>query len=93
VSHQPSGRTITVTTKCARDVRRDDQRQRPGIAPEALPHIFNPFFTTKPRGAGTGLGLSISDGIIREHRGVLRARSEPGHGATFEVELPLTSAT
>jgi signal transduction histidine kinase len=65
----------------------------PGIAPEALPHIFNPFFTTKPRGAGTGLGLSISDGIVREHRGVLRAKSEPGHGATFEVELPLTPVT
>jgi two-component system NtrC family sensor kinase len=64
----------------------------PGIAPESLPHIFNPFFTTKPRGAGTGLGLSISDGIIREHRGVLRARSEPGQGATFEIELPLSPA-
>lgn len=65
----------------------------PGIASEALPHIFNPFFTTKPRGAGTGLGLSICDGIVREHRGVLRVRSEPGQGATFEVELPLTPAT
>jgi len=61
----------------------------PGVPAGVLPHIFNPFFTTKPRGAGTGLGLSISDGIVREHRGVLRVRSEPGHGATFEVELPL----
>ncbi|MBA4071065.1 MAG: hypothetical protein C0497_04395 [Gemmatimonas sp.] len=94
VSHQPGDRKIAVTTEVRSGtfvVTITDNG--PGIAPEALPHIFNPFFTTKPRGAGTGLGLSISDGIIREHRGVLRARSEPGHGATFEVELPLTSAT
>lgn len=64
----------------------------PGIAPETLPHIFNPFFTTKPRGSGTGLGLSISDGIIHEHHGTLRVRSEPGAGATFEITLPLQPA-
>jgi two-component system, NtrC family, sensor kinase len=62
-----------------------------GIAPEHLPHIFNPFYTTKPRGIGTGLGLSISDGIVREHAGVLRVQSEPGAGAVFEVCLPLVS--
>ncbi len=62
-----------------------------GIAPEHLPHIFNPFYTTKPRGIGTGLGLSISDGIVREHGGSLRVHSEPGEGALFEVHLPLVS--
>ncbi len=62
-----------------------------GIAPEHLPHIFNPFYTTKPRGIGTGLGLSISHGIVREHGGSLRVRSEPGQGARFEVRLPLVS--
>jgi PAS domain S-box-containing protein len=59
-----------------------------GIAPEHLPHIFNPFFTTKPRGIGTGLGLSISDGLVREHDGTLRVHSAPGQGALFEVHLP-----
>src|SRR5262249_36500902 len=39
----------------------------PGVPPENLTRIFNPFFTTKPVGEGTGLGLSISDGIVREH--------------------------
>lgn len=62
-----------------------------GIAPEHLPHIFNPFFTTKPRGIGTGLGLSISHGIVREHGGALGVRSEPGRGAVFEVRLPIVS--
>ncbi len=62
-----------------------------GIAPEHLPHIFNPFYTTKPRGIGTGLGLSISHGIVREHGGTLRVRSESGQGAHFEVRLPIVS--
>jgi two-component system NtrC family sensor kinase len=63
----------------------------PGIAPEHLPHIFNPFYTTKPRGAGTGLGLSISFGIVREHGGTLQLVSEPGRGAVFEVSLPVVA--
>lgn len=62
-----------------------------GIAPEHLPHIFNPFYTTKPRGIGTGLGLSIADGIVREHHGSIRVQSDPGGGARFEVVLPLVS--
>lgn len=90
VAHQQGERRIGVTTEvrgASLVVTISDNG--PGVSPEALPQIFNPFFTTKPRGAGTGLGLSISDGIVREHRGVLRVRSEPGQGATFEVELPL----
>jgi two-component system NtrC family sensor kinase len=63
-----------------------------GIAAEHLPHIFNPFYTTKPRGVGTGLGLSISFGIIREHGGFIQAFSPPGQGATFIVHLPLRDA-
>jgi PAS domain S-box-containing protein len=64
----------------------------PGIPPEALDQIFNPFFTTKPVGEGTGLGLSISDAIIREHGGQIRVSSRPGEGATFRVELPIVHA-
>jgi PAS domain S-box-containing protein len=63
----------------------------PGIAPENLPRIFNPFFTTKPVGEGTGLGLSISDGILREHGGRIRVESQPACGATFILELPLVA--
>ncbi|MFI5231049.1 MAG: PAS domain S-box protein [Gemmatimonadales bacterium] len=64
----------------------------PGIAPEHLPHIFNPFYTTKPRGIGTGLGLSISFGIVREHGGTLQVASEAGKGAVFELSLPVVTA-
>jgi signal transduction histidine kinase len=59
-----------------------------GILPEFLPHIFDPFFSTKGEG-GTGLGLSVSYGIIKNHRGDIRVESKPGVGTTFTVELPL----
>ncbi len=69
-----------------RIVIRDDG---PGIPRQDLARIFEPFYTTKEVGKGTGLGLSICFGIVQEHGGAIRVVSEPGHGATFIVELPL----
>lgn len=63
-----------------------------GILPEALPRIFDPFYTTKRPGGGTGLGLSICMSIIREHGGNLSATAVPGGGTEFFVELPVMSA-
>jgi PAS domain S-box-containing protein len=65
----------------------------PGIPKENLGHLFDPFFTTKGAGDGTGLGLSICHGIVTEHNGLLYAKSEPGKGATFIVELPVLAGT
>ena len=61
----------------------------PGISPENLKKIFDPFFTTKPQGKGTGLGLSLSYGIVQEHRGSIRAESQPGVGTEFILEFPI----
>ena len=59
-----------------------------GIAPEDVPHIFDPFFTRKEIGKGTGLGLSITYGIIEECRGTVRVESVVGKGTRFFIQLP-----
>ncbi|MFZ7110148.1 MAG: ATP-binding protein [Desulfatiglandales bacterium] len=59
-----------------------------GMAPEILPRIFDPYFTTKEKGKGTGLGLSVVDGIIRKHGGGIVVESEPGKGSSFHIYLP-----
>ena len=58
----------------------------PGIPPQDLERIFDPFYTTKPH--GTGLGLSVVHQILREHEGRIRVVSEPGRGANFIMDLP-----
>lgn len=63
----------------------------PGIAAEDHEKIFRPFFTTKTKG-GMGLGLSICQSIIQAHEGRITVDSQPGHGATFSIILPLTTA-
>jgi PAS domain S-box-containing protein len=68
------------------------QDDGPGISPEILPNIFDPFYTTKRPGRGTGLGLSICKAILREHNGNVEAASGPGGGAVFTVTLPLAAA-
>ena len=60
-----------------------------GIPPEYLPHVFDPFFSTKEEG-GTGLGLSVSYSIIKNHDGHVRVESRPGIGTTFTIQLPVT---
>ena len=60
-----------------------------GIPPELIEKIFDPYFTTKEKGKGTGLGLAVVYGIIQEHKGDIRVRSEVGKGATFDLYLPM----
>lgn len=80
-------RTRSIRRGARRMVRLEVRDDGPGIAPEILPRIWEPFFTTKPAGIGTGLGLSIVQAIAREHGGEVSVESEPGRGAAFIVEL------
>ncbi len=59
-----------------------------GIPETVLPHIFEPFFSTKEKESGVGLGLAIVYGIVQSHGGTIEVRSEPRRGTTFSVKLP-----
>lgn len=60
----------------------------PGMPPEVIERIFEPYFTTRPDSGGTGLGLSTTFALITDAGGVLRVESDEGHGTTFRIVLP-----
>ena len=64
----------------------------PGIPAANMGRIFDPFFTTKPVGKGSGLGLSICFGLIHQMGGEIDVESAVGHGARFNIRLPLPAA-
>jgi signal transduction histidine kinase len=88
----PHGGNLWVSTRMMPDgdqielVVRDDGV---GIPPEILPHIFDPFTTTKEVGKGVGLGLAVSKGIVERHGGHIEAASELGVGTSFHIILPM----
>ncbi|MGH7336821.1 MAG: sensor histidine kinase, partial [Myxococcota bacterium] len=89
----PEGGTLRITTKALGDgieIRIADTGT--GIAPDALERIFEPFYTTKPRGRGTGLGLLVTRGIVLEHGGAIDVESVLGKGTTFVIRLPGNAA-
>ncbi|MBI3891946.1 MAG: hypothetical protein HY303_10505 [Candidatus Wallbacteria bacterium] len=62
----------------------------PGIPPENMDRIWDPFYTTRPE--GTGLGLSVVKQIVERHKGEIRVESPPGRGTTFHIRLPASVA-
>jgi len=84
--------TLTAITRLVNDATSVEIEIRdtgPGIPPEKIDKIFEPFYTTKEIGRGTGLGLSIAYGIVERHHGSIRVESEVGKGTVFFVRLPV----
>jgi two-component system, cell cycle sensor histidine kinase and response regulator CckA len=102
----PGGGTLTIETRPAtldEAYARNDVELEPGryvclsvtdtgtgIPPEIADHLFDPFFTTKEVGHGTGLGLATVHGIVTQLGGTVHVYSEPGHGASFKLYLPVS---
>ena len=63
-----------------------------GIAPDVLPNIFKPFFSTKSKADGTGLGLATAKKIIEAHHGTIEVQSELGKGTKFTIRLPVSAS-
>jgi signal transduction histidine kinase len=87
----PDGGTLRVTLEPCEsgevEVRVADDGT--GIPPEALAKIFEPFFTSKPRGKGSGLGLAVAKGIVSDHDGRIDVASELDKGTEFRVSFPI----
>ncbi len=86
------GRIVIETCSSEKVVAVNVSDNGSGIDDADLPHVFNPFFTTKRVGRGTGLGLSVSLGIAQSHGGVIDVESVIGRGSTFSLILPLDKA-
>jgi two-component system NtrC family sensor kinase len=95
VEAMPGGGTLSLVTSSDSDnkkVKIQIQDTGSGISPTDLPHIFEPFYTTKKEGKGVGLGLSVCYGIIERHDGKVDVHSVVGRGSNFTIELPLYSS-
>jgi signal transduction histidine kinase len=90
--YTPRGGEIKVTggvNQAEQQVRLDVRDTGAGIAPEALPHLFDRFYKS-PDSPGSGLGLAIAKNLIEAHGGQISVQSELGKGTTFRLVLPLT---
>ena len=92
--YTPDGGQITVSLQCepaTNTVRVSVEDNGRGIAEADQPHVLGWFYQgSQPSANGSGLGLALADGLTRLHEGILSFRSQPGHGSTFEVSLPIT---
>ena len=84
----PDGGTLTLRISNANAIARIEVTDTgTGISPEECARLFTPYYTSKSH--GTGLGLAIVQSIVSDHGGRISIDSQPGHGTTFIIELPV----
>lgn len=87
IDAMPQGGELRITTRRSGDaVRLDVADTGQGLSEEERSRLFTPYYTTKQH--GTGLGLAIVQSVVADHAGKIWVESQPGHGATFHIELP-----
>jgi two-component system NtrC family sensor kinase len=92
IDAMPNGGNLFLSTRRvadSTDVQIEVRDDGVGMPPDVLSKMFEPFFTTKEHGRGLGLGLAISRNIVERHAGKIAVTSEPGHGTTFLITLPI----
>jgi signal transduction histidine kinase len=90
IKFSPEGSTVSVIADLQKDsVRFSVKDEGPGIAPQEMPHLFDPFWQARKGAGGAGLGLAICKGIVKAHGGQIWVDSKPGEGSTFHFTLPL----
>jgi len=93
IKFTPAGGRIELGAEAGdQDVRFWVRDTGPGIAPDELPHVFDPFWQAKRRRGGAGLGLAIARGIVDAHGGRIHVESEPGVGTTVWFTIPTAEA-
>ena len=91
IQAMPDGGRLTVDAALtpSGELRLDIRDTGQGISPESLPHVFEPFYTTKGVGQGYGLGLAVTYSLIKRHGGRIDVNSAPDRGTTFSIFLPV----
>ena len=89
IDAMPDGGTLTLRTLRTQDsARLEVSDTGAGLSPEECARLFTPYYTSKPH--GTGLGLAVVQSIVSDHGGRISVNSQPGQGATFIIELPIS---
>ena len=94
IEAMPQGGKLCIATRLVknnREIQIEIRDTGSGISEKHINHIFDPFFTTKKEGEGTGLGLSIVYGVVNNHGGKIRAKSQENEGTVFILNFPVLS--